>query len=111
MLVACVLLNRTRGSVAAPVLGRLLERYPTPGAMAAARPVDLARRLRRLGLHRQRARTLIALSSAWAAGERELERLPGVGRYAMDSWAIFQEGRTDVEPTDAVLRAYLEAFT
>jgi endonuclease III len=107
MLVACVLLNRTRGVVAAPVLERLLDRYPTAEAMAAARPVDVARRLRRLGLHRQRARKLIALSAAWASGERDLGRLPGVGAYAADSWAIFQDGRRDVEPADRVLRAHL----
>lgn len=107
MLVACCLLNRTRGDQARPVLVSLFERYPTPEAMAAARPCDLARRLRRVGLHRQRARTLRALSSSWADGERDLAKLPGVGRYALDSWAIFQEGRRDVEPDDRVLRAYL----
>jgi endonuclease III len=107
MLVACCLLNRTRGDAARPVLVSLFERYPTPEAMALARPVDLARRLQRLGLHRQRARTLVALSRAWAGGERDLAKLPGVGRYARDSFAIFQEGRRDVEPEDRVLRAYL----
>ncbi|KKK75781.1 hypothetical protein LCGC14_2870280 [marine sediment metagenome] len=34
--------------------------------------------------------------------------LPGCGKYAADSWAIFMEGRLDVEPNDGKLNWYLD---
>ena len=34
--------------------------------------------------------------------------LPGCGRYAADSWAIFVEGRLDVSPSDGKLNWYVE---
>jgi hypothetical protein len=34
--------------------------------------------------------------------------LYGIGKYANDSWQIFQLGNLQVEPTDGVLKKYLE---
>jgi hypothetical protein len=36
--------------------------------------------------------------------------LPGVGKYASDSWEIFVNKNLDVKPTDKKLLAYLERF-
>ena len=63
-----------------------------------------------LGLHRRRARTLVALSAAFVEGEwKEALELPGVGRYAADAHTIFCLGRyKEMEPQDHALKWYVE---
>lgn len=109
MLVACQLLNRTRGAVGVPAALAVLARWPTPAALARADLRSLHSLIRRCGLWRRRSLQLRRLSAAWAAGERDPKRLPGAGRYARDSWAIFVEGRRPRSVGDHWLRYYLES--
>lgn len=114
MLVGCVLLNRATWRVAAGVHAALREGWPTAADLAAADPRELAPLVRRLGFGRHRAETLPLLGAAFAARAprtaADVAELPGCGRYAADSWAIFVEGRRDVRPTDARLREYLSCL-
>ena len=41
-------------------------------------------------------------------GFNDITELPGVGKYGKESWDIFVNGRTDIEPTDKKLKKYLE---
>lgn len=68
--------------------------------------VDLAVLLRPLGLQNRRAELLRRLSADYAAGKPPQD-CHSVGRCAMDAWALFVEGRTDVEPSDHFLKPYL----
>lgn len=111
MLVACSLVNLTTWRQARPALDWLMARYPTPEALSAARPEDLHEALQPLGLWRRRAVSLVRLAGRWLEvdpGSVKIESLPGCGKYAADSWAIFVEGRTDVDPTDGKLTWYLQ---
>lgn len=108
MLVACVLVNRTRWSQAKPVFDEIFRRWPTVNDLAAARVSDLTDVVRPLGMWNARALNLVCMAMAWVYGQRCVMKLPGCGKYAADSYAIFVEGRRDVEPTDRVLRAWLE---
>jgi len=82
-----VMLQQTRVETVVPFFVRFLERFPDPGALAAA-PVETALALwSGLGYYR-RCRQLhaaaVALTAAGGAIPRraaELERLPGVGPY------------------------------
>lgn len=113
MLVACCLVNLTTWRAARPVHAALRQRYRTPRRLALARPGDLEPLLRPLGLWRRRARSLVTLAAAFLErpprSAEDVLGLPGCGRYAADSWAIFVEGRRDLEPTDHYLSAYLRA--
>lgn len=107
LLVGCVLLNVTTRRQADRVWPDLFCCYPTAAAMSRADPEELAALLRPLGCHRKRAETLRRLAH-WVAlrppaGAEDVLRYPGCGKYASDSWAIFREGRLDVEPNDGVL--------
>ena len=86
-------------------------KYLGPIRLSEARAVDLHDCLRPLGLWRKRAITLPRLADAWLQGPpktcKDVLKLPGCGKYAADSWAIFIEGRTDVEPNDGKLNWYL----
>jgi len=36
--------------------------------------------------------------------------LPGVGKYAIESWEIFVNGNFSISPSDKKLRGYLESM-
>ncbi len=112
MLVACCLVNLTTWQQARPALEQLLSTYPTPYDLSLAKPEDLHETLQPLGLWRRRAISLVRLANEWLLRPEprsimDIYRLPGCGKYAADSWAIFVEGRTDVDPTDGKLSWYL----
>ena len=118
MLVACILLNATRGDSVRPMLPELFDRWPTSYDLAGADD-DLERLLRPLGLWRQRAEKLRRLAAMWeidplVRGPRSWLKVglyPGCGRYAADSWRIFAEGdlsrRVSPDPNDVALRRRL----
>jgi A/G-specific adenine glycosylase len=87
ILVAEVLLQRSRGKTVATVYERLFARWPTAEALARARVDSIASVIRPLGLIK-RAATLKALAGAVAQRGAvpdsldELLELPGVGNYA-----------------------------
>lgn len=112
MLVACQLVNLTTWRQAEPAFRMILARHLTPGSLAAVDPASLERPLRPLGLWRRRSVMLPRFASAWLLGPPstydDVLAMPGCGRYAADSWAIFVEGRTDVRPDDGKLEWYLE---
>jgi len=87
ILVAEVLLQRSRGRTVASVFDRLFERWPDASALSRARTSSIASVIRPLGLVK-RAGTLKSLAATVAdRGEvpgtiDELLELPGVGPYA-----------------------------
>lgn len=118
MLVACILVNRTKWTAAEPVLAAVRERWPTTHRLSWADQGELEEVLRPLGFGRQRAGRLIDLAKEWQRiyvfeNQRrvrtadEVLKLPGCGKYAADSWAIFVEERLGVKPTDRALKEYL----
>jgi endonuclease III len=111
MLVGCVLLNVTTRTAADRVWPELFERWPTAGDMAAADAAALSRLLAPLGCHNRRAETLRRMSADFLARPPgradEVPCLYGLGDYARDSWAIFQDGDLSVEPSDRVLAEWL----
>ena len=112
MIVGCQLVNLTHWEAAEPVLQHLIRTYTVPDKLACTRPEELFHCLRPLGLWRRRATMLPRFADAWLQGRprdsKDIMKLPGCGKYAGDSWAIFMEGRLDVEPNDGKLGWYLE---
>ncbi|PWN34559.1 DNA glycosylase, partial [Meira miltonrushii] len=113
LIVQAILWNQTRGKQARPILNKILSLYPTPGKLAYADESFLTDILSPIGLHKQRAKRLIAMAQEWqrvppkpnqlfkarAPGYEsgsdpanpgwEIAHLPGVGPYALDSFRIF----------------------
>ena len=65
VLLACVFLTLTKGSVSMPVCREMFKRYPTVEALVKAEIADLTKMIQPLGLHNTRARTIIKLATAW----------------------------------------------
>jgi len=96
ILLAEVLLHRTRAIQVVPIYHRVLERYPTVYALAAARLEDLADLLRSLGLHwrvpllHRMAREVVNRFGGTVPGNVDMLRtLPGVGLYIAAATACF----------------------
>lgn len=97
VLLAEVLLQRTKRVVVARVLPAFLEAAPDPGALAGSDPAELAEILRPTGLT-SRAQRLPSLGAALAElggvpRERDaLLALPGVGEYVADAVLLYAYG-------------------
>jgi endonuclease III len=107
MLVCCILTNRTRGGKSRKVFLDLIQRYPGPVALSNALVPEVQEIIKPLGFFRRRAITLVAFSRAWVYSKSRIEDLPGIGKYAVDSYKIFVQGNLDVAPTDRELKAHL----
>lgn len=110
MLVACQLVNLTTWDKARHVFDELCAEYCTPEDLASADTDRVRAIVGGLGLGNRRSQLLVRMAVQWCAGPRRhpaVKGLPGCGRYAADSWAIFVEGRTDIEVTDGKLHWYL----
>lgn len=107
VLVCCALLNRTHGRQVRPMFQQLFRLCPTPLAMRVVETELLVELIRPLGLYNRRAAALKRLTCDYMAGKPP-EQCHGVGQYALDAWAIFVEGRVDLDPADHYLKPYLE---
>lgn len=108
LLVTCCLLNLTNIRKVWDVIDELFEQYPSWRAVNDCAFDDLVKLLKPLGLQRRRAKSIIALSNAYANSTVDVITLPGVGKYASDSYKIFVEKNYDVQPTDKELIKYLK---
>lgn len=88
LLVATILSAQCTDARVNLVTPALFARYPTPAALAAARQEEVEALIRSTGFFRNKARSLIGMAQALAAGHggmvpdtmAELQVLPGVGR-------------------------------
>lgn len=107
ILIAEVLLQRTRADLVPAVYEQFISRFPNPEALSEAPSVDVVTMLRPLGLAHRSAR-LPSLGRALVEdfdarvpqNEAALRSLPGVGRYVANAVLLlaFDEPRPLVDP-------------
>lgn len=109
VLVACVLLNKTRGGQVGKVLDELFEDYPVREALASARVEAVERIIAPLGL-KKRAAHIIEVARRMPDLPEDPEEqvkfvgeLPGCGPYAQDAWKMLILGWREFWPTDPAL--------
>ena len=61
-----------------------------------------------LGFYNKRAKTLQRMSRGYLNGFKDVMELYGVGKYAKDSWELFQNNNRNITPTDKVLTEFLK---
>jgi adenine-specific DNA glycosylase len=90
---------------------KLFEAFPEPELMASANSSKVSVILKPTGFPDRKAEALIRLSKAystrWGKSDFDLKKLPGVGKYAQESWRIFIDGDTNFEPEDRKLKAHV----
>lgn len=111
MLIGCILLNQTTRKQVDRVREELFSLWPDPLEMSQAEPEAVSEVIRPLGFYNKRAKTLIKFSQEWTEKDwTEPIELHGIGKYAQDSWEIFQKNNFDVQPTDKELIGYLRSL-
>lgn len=127
MLVGCILCNRTRGDTVREVGRLLFGTWPDAISLSQADLGDVHEMINRCGFGEQKAESIQRMTAKWiqlnTAGLdaygygcpwKEWDyfyvwnNLPGIGRYAAHSWAVFIEGRRDVPVEDHLLVQYLQ---
>ena len=107
MLVCCIMLNLTTRKQVDKIRHKLFKKYPNPRDLANAAVSELSKMLTPLGMQNKRAVTLIRFSQEYLDGFSDPSELHGIGKYAKDSWEIFQHSNFNVQPNDKVLNLYL----
>src|ERR1700689_5524416 len=96
VLLAELLLQRTRADLVAPVYEAVLRRWDTAGSLADANPAEVELVLRPLGfVHRNERIQAIAGACRMRVPRRiaDLMRIRGVGRYVATATLCFAYGR------------------
>jgi methyl-CpG-binding domain protein 4 len=102
------MLNCTSRKQVDRVRDRFFSLYPDADRALKANPAEMTELIAPLGFRNRRTTTIIRFSNDWVTREwTEPNELYGIGKYAQDSWEIFQKGNLEVEPTDGVLATYL----
>ncbi len=109
MLIGCVLLNLTNIKQVRSVIWKFFERFPTADSVQLEDEAEIAEMLKPLGFYNRRAKTIVKLSINYREGNyKKISDLPGVGKYASDSYEIFIKRNLNVKPTDKKLLRYLK---
>lgn len=115
VLVAEVLLQRSRGTTVTAVYRRLFDRWPSPEALAQAEVPEIEDVIRPLGLTRRAAslKTMAAQVVEFGGVPRsvmEMTRLAGVGRYAASATSAVAFGRRAATVDGTSARVYRRYF-
>lgn len=81
LLIAITFLIKTRGKTAIPVFRALMEKYPTPEALAAADAADITAQIKHLGLSVVRAAQIQKYARTWLETPPTRDRRYGVKNY------------------------------
>jgi methyl-CpG-binding domain protein 4 len=108
ILVLCVMLNQTSRKQVEPVCHKFFAAFPNPEFLLSADHEDIHKIVRPLGFGNKRAKTIKKMSIEYLTDAWEdVSELFGIGKYAVDAWRIFVEGRwNDVTPDDHALCDY-----
>ena len=118
MLMVCFMLNQTSHKQVDQVRVQFFDRFPNADSLIRAEESEIASVIKPLGLYNRRAKAWKEFSLQWMiAVEKygdpvsvpitDLEKMRGVGRYALDSWKVFQLFRYDTPVDDHVLNWYV----
>ena len=111
MLICCILLNQTTNQQVRKVLDPLFDLMPDPESCTKADLIKIAEIIRPTGFYNIKANRMQKLSQKWLEGFSHPTELPGVGKYAMESWDIFVNNRIDFTPSDKKLKMYLDSLS
>lgn len=118
MLMVCFMLNQTSHKQVDQIRHEFFEKYPTPESLAVANESEVAKLIKPLGFYNKRAKAWKEFSLEWVYQTRihggnylpldVLENMKGVGKYALDSWKVFQLYEYNTKVEDHVLNWYVE---
>lgn len=109
MLIICMMLNQTSYKQVDKVRNVFFDKFPTPLSLLNAKDEDIINIIKPLGFYNRRCKTWKKFSKKWISKDfDDISKLPGVGKYALDSWKIFQEGNINIKVEDKELKKYIK---
>lgn len=114
MLMVCFMLNQTSHKQVDQIRHEFFSRYPNAQALLDAEENEVRELIRPLGFYNRRVKTWKDFCQQWIEAGTDfptvdqLAEMKGIGKYALDSWKVFQlyEYNTDVQ--DHVLNWYVD---
>jgi len=108
MLIICMMLNQTSYKQVDRVRVPFFSRFKSAEDLLRASDEEIIEIIRPLGFYNRRVKQWKKFSSQWLEWNGEnVSDLHGVGKYAQDSWKIFQLGIFNIEVEDKELKKYL----
>lgn len=107
VVVCCILLNQTTNIQVRPVIEKFFEKFPNPKKLIESNESEISSMISGTGLQNQKAKRLLRFSQSWYSGERDRDKLPGVGPYAKEALRIFIDGDLNFIPNDKKLKIYV----
>lgn len=114
MLMVCFMLNQTSHKQVDKVRYEFFSRWPDAKALLAADESEIAELIRPLGFYNKRAKQWKEFAKQWIElgtdrpSVDEVAMLKGVGKYALDSWKVFQLYEYGTEVNDYMLNYYVD---
>ena len=114
MLMVCFMLNQTSHKQVDQIRDEFFSRYPNAQAFLDAPESEVVELIKPLGFYNRRAKAWRQFCQQWielGTDEPDLAQLielRGVGKYALDSWKVFQLHQYDTDVEDHVLNWYVE---
>lgn len=109
MLLVCMMLNQTSYKQVDKVRDAFFSRFSGPEELIRAEVEEIIEIIKPLGFYNRRAKQWKRFSEEWIKWDgRDISSLYGVGKYAEDSWKIFQLGIFNINAQDKELKKYLE---
>jgi endonuclease III len=109
ILVCCMFLNQTTRKQVDKIRDEFFETYPTALKASTADPEKMSFLLQPLGFKTRRTQNIIKMSRAFMDGNwKKPSDLPGIGKYAEDSYNIFMNHDLTVLPQDKILNKYMD---
>jgi hypothetical protein len=114
MLMVCFMLNQTSHKQVDQIRHEFFSRYPNAQALIDAKEEEIKELIKPLGFYNRRVKAWKEFCQQWIdAGTdtpslAQLIEMKGVGKYALDSWKVFQLYQYDTDVQDHVLNWYVE---
>lgn len=114
MLMVCFMLNQTSHKQVDQVRDEFFSRYPNAQAFLQGDEEEIKALIKPLGFYNRRVKSWKQFCQQWLKAGTEtpslqqLIEMKGVGRYALDSWKVFQLYQYDTHVDDHVLNWYVE---
>ncbi len=118
MLMICFMLNQTSHKQVDQIREEFFNRFPDAESLVLAEESEIAQMIKILGFYNKRAKAWRQFAFEWIAAVdkfggtnipvEELAKMKGIGKYALDSWKVFQLYDYDIEVDDHVLNWYVD---
>jgi len=110
MFVCCILLNQTTNQQVRKILPDLFNLIQSPEICSSLDPATISPIIRSTGFSNVKSKRIVDMSRKWTEGFSNPMDLPGVGKYAYDSWRIFIKGERNIEVEDKKLKYFLDSI-